>query len=190
MAHDNYHAMMSLALDRALPPEEQCILHGHLETCPACRSTWDRMCCADALFGQAISVAPSADFTARVMVRVAEREIARHEAKPWRLAAAIITGLFAVIVALGVAGLALLGEGDLVNGIMRIAVQGRLMIASLGAAATLIETLVGALRTWLGFLVAQPVVWGAAISMLTLASIWLGLIEALKPTPIRVESGA
>jgi len=190
MAHDNYHAMMSLALDRALPPQEQVILHGHLETCLACRSTWDRMCRADALFGQAISVAPSADFTARVMARVAEREAARREAKPWRLAVIIIAGLFAVIMALGVTGLILLGEGNLANGVLRAAAQGQSVIELMGTAAALVRTLVGALRTWLGFLVAQPLVWGAAISALTLASIWLGLIEALKPTPVRAESNA
>jgi anti-sigma factor RsiW len=184
MAHDNYHLMMSMALDGALSAQEDAQLREHLEVCPVCQDVWNRMCLADHVFSQAASAEPPATLAAGVMARVANYEAERRESKPWRLALGVILGLFAALVGLGFVGIMLLGAGNIADGVAAAVVQGRSVIESLGVAAAVVETLASALAAWLQYLVGQPGVWAAAISALTLASIWIGLLEVLKPAPV------
>ncbi len=183
MAHDNYHLMMSMALDGALSAQEDAQLREHLGMCPSCSGAWDRMCLADHLFSQPVNAAPPADFAARVMGRVAQYELERRESRPWRLALAIILGLFAAMAGIGLVGVTLLGNGDIAHGFAQAIMQVRSAIESLGLAVAVAQTLIGAVGSWLQYLISQPLTWVVAISALTLASIWIGLLEVLKPVP-------
>lgn len=68
--HSEMNALMSLALDGLLTPSELGALEAHLQSCPACNAEWGRWKEIDALFGSEPAVAPSAQFSSRVIAEV------------------------------------------------------------------------------------------------------------------------
>jgi hypothetical protein len=81
--------LMSLYLDHRLAPDRVAELHDHLSVCPRCQREWEAMQRVSSLLlvlssrkctetVSAPRVAPSADFTANVMDRLAQREARRR----------------------------------------------------------------------------------------------------------------
>lgn len=105
--HAGMTLMMSLALDGLLAREEQEAFEGHLRRCAGCQEQWARWQRVDALLAAEPVVAPSPDFSARVLARVNQ-----HAQRQRRLlgGALLLGGSLSVwgMVLLGLAGAALL----------------------------------------------------------------------------------
>jgi len=114
-------------IDGELPPAQRQAVAEHLESCPQCSRAYEQLCAFPLQMGQLQMATPSADFSARVMERIAllpppSQLAAQYEGRrpyPWSgptgvvvafaAAAAIILGL------IGTSALALLG-GSLAGG--------------------------------------------------------------------------
>lgn len=70
--------LMSLHLDRRLAPGQVAELQDHLIGCPRCQREWEAMQRVSSLLMGAPLIAPPADFTAKVMGRLAQREARRR----------------------------------------------------------------------------------------------------------------
>ncbi len=74
--------LMSLRLDDR--PHDEIALDEHIAVCPRCRQEWAALQRVQRLLARPTLVYPPADFTQRVMVRVAQRA-APVATNPWRL---------------------------------------------------------------------------------------------------------
>ncbi|HID86636.1 MAG TPA: hypothetical protein EYP55_04555 [Anaerolineae bacterium] len=70
--------LMSLHLDHRLASDQVAELQDHLIACPRCQREWEAMQRVSFLLMGAPLIAPPADFTAKVMGRLAQREARRR----------------------------------------------------------------------------------------------------------------
>jgi anti-sigma factor RsiW len=99
---------LSLCLDDLLDQEQASRLQGHLAACEDCRAEWEAMRRVSSLLETEPLLAPAPDFTARVVLRLQQRETRRRRVRStlgvlmgsaglWVIAAVALTLLLAVL---------------------------------------------------------------------------------------------
>lgn len=181
MAHDNYQSLISLSLDGLLTADEQSALDRHLRSCAACVYTWEHMKMVDRLFQAQPEAAPSVDFKARVMVRVAGYERRKH-LYPWvtlALTAVLLIAILSILLPILFFGL------ELYRPLFDVPVLGGWLTQLVNLRAeviTLIETTGTSIVSWLALVPTDPAALAGMVTALVAASIWIGMREALKPS--------
>jgi len=157
--------LMSLSMDAQLDPAEEQRLAEHLHSCDACRTLWEHMQAACALFNEPQMALPPVELTARVMRRV------RRQKRPIAAARSVLLVLLAGLVLLAVGAVPIMGVAVCAlsdASAFNAALQAALRLTSL------MSTLLGSLDVIFRALLVGP---QAAVTIMGLvAAIGLGLI--------------
>jgi anti-sigma factor RsiW len=180
--HDRYKLMISLSLDGMLTPSEEEELSQHLEGCALCSDVQFRMASVDRLFAAPVELAPSLDFSARVMARVEAHEVQRRR-RPWLIgllvfASLLVASAIAAPTMFFVFGLdAWLPDVSALAGVLgQVIGTLRLVLAAVG-------TLWGAMAAWFDAVTSDPAALAVFLSALVVTSTCIGLLEAFKLRP-------
>lgn len=168
-AHETAYLLMMDALDGELANDSHHQLEAHLQTCSACQHEWQALQALEALFRQAPTLSPAADF--------AQRTIARLPNHRYRLSLLLviyltvllggtlpifITGWLAVRLA------PIFSEPTILNSLWQ-------SITSIGQIAA---TVINALITGLGqFVFEQPAVLGGFLVLIGFIALWSGVMQ-------------
>lgn len=184
MAHNNYHNMMSLALDGLLASDEQDALELHLSTCAACTAAWEAMRQLDILFSRPPVAEPPPDFSASVMARVAAQ---KSNERRW-----IENAFWFVLLALlGVVMLAqwlpdLTPVASSVVPVLPQPFAGWVeaiapFVEAIQTMVTVVVTFADDVALWLAYVVGQPLAWTGLLAGLALVATWVGLVGVFGP---------
>lgn len=183
MAHNNYHQMMSLALDGMLAPADETALDQHLDSCAACTAVWEAMSGLETLFGQAAMVSPPADFGARVMARVTIQKAGRRRAESifWFVLLAILGVVLLSQWIPALAPVAASAVPVLPGPVASLIEQAEPVLETLKVLRTALLVLGEALSLWLNYIAGLPAAWAAGLVTLSLVATWVGLIGVFGP---------
>jgi predicted anti-sigma-YlaC factor YlaD len=165
--------LMSLALDQSLAQGEARCLEEHLERCPTCQEEWRAMQRISLLLTDAPLIGPPPGFPARVMQRLAQRQVRRQRLLVGTALLAVCLGLAAFALPQIIGFLALLWqvvtEPSLLSHGAKLLAQLLDLAESLGRACWLITA---ALFSSL----SQPALLGYSFLVLALTTLWIRLV--------------
>jgi anti-sigma factor RsiW len=171
MRHD-YSAMMSLALDGMLSPEEVIVLDQHLQACPACQVSWNKW----QRIAHVLTVEPFAGPPQGFALGV-DHALQHDEQRQERiLAGLVLAGGTAAVLALLVLGTALTTALW-----MAISPDARLqLVETLGFAgqfATLAFQNLASIRDGVAALLPDPLLMlGICLGLMAVSAIWIRLV--------------
>ncbi|RMH00971.1 MAG: hypothetical protein D6706_02825 [Chloroflexi bacterium] len=171
MEHERYQYMMMDALDGELTAEEHVTLEAHLRACPACMREWESLLAVDTLFRQTPAIAPPTGFAERTM-----ELLSLGRERLWMMAFLYVSLLLGGALPL-MAGLWLATR---LGPILQQPSVWRSVLESLAKTARVVVTVLGALLSGVGELIAQqPAFLGWLFVMMGLVLLWAGVYRQL-----------